>query len=98
MNAAAKITGQQPKPKPEEATPVPKVVEPPHKKTINDYVILEEMGQGATLPSDVFLSIRGLETESWALYPWKFMSWSTFANLSYFIPTSSRCKDSLRMT
>ncbi|EXM08480.1 CAMK/CAMKL/PASK protein kinase [Fusarium odoratissimum NRRL 54006] len=47
MNAAAKITGQQPKPKPEEATPVPKVVEPPHKKTINDYVILEEMGQGA---------------------------------------------------
>jgi protein-serine/threonine kinase len=47
MNAAAKITGQQTKPKPEEAPPVPKVVEPPHKKTINDYTILEEMGQGA---------------------------------------------------
>ncbi|KAF5677895.1 camk camkl pask kinase [Fusarium heterosporum] len=47
INAAAKFTGQQTKPKPEEATSVPKVVEPPHKKTIDDYVILEEMGQGA---------------------------------------------------
>ncbi|CAJ0553889.1 Ff.00g124010.m01.CDS01 [Fusarium sp. VM40] len=47
INAAAKFTGQQTKPKPEEITSVPKVVEPPHKKTINDYVILEEMGQGA---------------------------------------------------
>ncbi|WXC62447.1 hypothetical protein SNK03_008292 [Fusarium graminearum] len=47
IHAAAKITGQQTKPKPEEAPPVPKVVEPPHKKTINDYTILEEMGQGA---------------------------------------------------
>ncbi|KAL4726472.1 serine/threonine protein kinase [Fusarium chlamydosporum] len=47
INAAAKITGQQTKPKPEEVPPVPKVVEPPHKKTINDYTILEEMGQGA---------------------------------------------------
>jgi protein-serine/threonine kinase len=47
INAAAKFTGQQTKPKSEEPTSVPKVVEPPHKKTINDYVILEEMGQGA---------------------------------------------------
>jgi protein-serine/threonine kinase len=47
INAAAKFTGQQTKPKPEEAPPVPKVVEPPHKKTINDYTIIEEMGQGA---------------------------------------------------
>ncbi|KAM5379570.1 hypothetical protein ACJZ2D_003918 [Fusarium nematophilum] len=48
LNAAAKITGQ-PKsvPQPAEPAPVPKVVEPPHKKTINDYVILEDMGQGA---------------------------------------------------
>ncbi|KAJ3527362.1 hypothetical protein NM208_g10739 [Fusarium decemcellulare] len=48
LHAAAKITGQ-PKsvPQPDEPPPVPKVVEPPHKKTINDYVILEDMGQGA---------------------------------------------------
>lgn len=50
LNAAAKITGQ-PKSPPksvEKPSPVPKViVEAPHKKTINDYVILEDMGQGA---------------------------------------------------
>lgn len=48
LNAAAKFAGQ-PKlaPKPEETPPVPKVIEPPHKKTITDYVIIEEMGQGA---------------------------------------------------
>lgn len=51
LHAAAKITGGQPKspPKPaEKPSPVPKVVvETPHKKTISDYVILEDMGQGA---------------------------------------------------
>lgn len=48
LNAAAKITGR-PKspPKSPEKVEVPKIVEPPHKKTINDYVILEDMGQGA---------------------------------------------------
>ncbi|RSM10276.1 hypothetical protein CEP52_003686 [Fusarium oligoseptatum] len=50
LSAAAKITGQQkpaPAPQVDEPPPPPKVVEPPHKKTINDYVILEDMGQGA---------------------------------------------------
>ncbi|KAK8088059.1 hypothetical protein PG997_003020 [Apiospora hydei] len=44
--AAAKITGTT---KPEQpAMPVPQVVEPhPGKKSIDDFVILEEMGQGA---------------------------------------------------
>lgn len=48
LNAAAKLTGQASSPpKNVEKPPVPKVVEPPHKKTIDDYVILEDMGQGA---------------------------------------------------
>lgn len=48
LSAAAKITGQQkPAPQVDERRPAPKVVEPPHKKTINDYMILEDMGQGA---------------------------------------------------
>ncbi|KAH6998536.1 hypothetical protein BKA56DRAFT_639324 [Ilyonectria sp. MPI-CAGE-AT-0026] len=48
LSAAAKLTGQsKPSPKPVEKPSVPKVVEPPHKKTIADYVILEDMGQGA---------------------------------------------------
>ncbi|KAF7551571.1 hypothetical protein G7Z17_g4921 [Cylindrodendrum hubeiense] len=48
LSAAAKLTGQsKPSPKPVEKPSVPKVVVPPHKKTIDDYVILEDMGQGA---------------------------------------------------
>ncbi|KAH7162593.1 hypothetical protein B0J13DRAFT_580182 [Dactylonectria estremocensis] len=48
LNAAAKLTGQpRHSPKPVEQPIVPKVVEPPRKKTIDDYVILEDMGQGA---------------------------------------------------
>ena len=49
MSAAAVITGSQPAP-PEPKAPVPSVdpsAEAPHKKTIEDFVILEEMGQGA---------------------------------------------------
>jgi len=46
---AAKLTGREPPPpKPEkEKEPIPVIVEPEHKKTIDDFVILEEMGQGA---------------------------------------------------
>ncbi|RYP52988.1 hypothetical protein DL768_001982 [Monosporascus sp. mg162] len=47
ITAAAKLTGA---PKPSEKQPPPsppQVVEPPHKKTIGDFVILEDMGQGA---------------------------------------------------
>ncbi|KAK7422880.1 serine/threonine protein kinase [Neonectria magnoliae] len=48
LNAAAKLTGQpKPVPKSGDKSPVLKVAEPPHKKTIEDYVILEDMGQGA---------------------------------------------------
>lgn len=48
MTAAAKITGSQRAPEPQkEPTVTVKPVEPPHKKTIDDFVILEEMGQGA---------------------------------------------------
>ncbi|CAM1505535.1 Fc.00g111720.m01.CDS01 [Cosmosporella sp. VM-42] len=48
LSAAAKFTGHpKPPPKSAETTSVPKVVEPPHKKSIEDYVILEDMGQGA---------------------------------------------------
>ncbi|KAI5465739.1 hypothetical protein BGZ63DRAFT_420286 [Mariannaea sp. PMI_226] len=49
LNAASKFTGQaKPPPQPvEKPSPAPKAVEAPKKKTINDYVILEEMGQGA---------------------------------------------------
>ena len=46
---AARITGRD-KPSTEderEPEPIPEVVEPVHKKTIDDFVILEEMGQGA---------------------------------------------------
>lgn len=47
ISAAAKITGaSKPADKPSPPQP-PKVVEPPHKKTIDDFVILEDMGQGA---------------------------------------------------
>jgi protein-serine/threonine kinase len=47
-SAAAKLTGTS-KPDEKPAQPVPKVVEPPPtgKKTIDDFVILEDMGQGA---------------------------------------------------
>ena len=46
---AAKLTGRDVGPVAEEKEPehIPEVVEPVHKKTINDFVILEEMGQGA---------------------------------------------------
>lgn len=48
MSAAAKFTGQsRSPPKNEEKPEPPKIVEPPHKKTIEDFVILEDMGQGA---------------------------------------------------
>lgn len=49
LNAAAKLTGQkQPPPKPAAEKPAsPKFSEPPAKKTIDDYTILEDMGQGA---------------------------------------------------
>ncbi|KAK8140347.1 Serine threonine protein [Apiospora sp. TS-2023a] len=48
-SAAAKITGTtKSEPPAMPAAPVPQVVEPPHgKKSIDDFVILEEMGQGA---------------------------------------------------
>ena len=46
---AAKLTGREVVLVPEEKKPepIPVVVEPEHKKTIDDFVILEEMGQGA---------------------------------------------------
>jgi len=45
---AAKLTGREPPISLEEKTEVaPLIVEPVHKKTIDDFVILEEMGQGA---------------------------------------------------
>jgi protein-serine/threonine kinase len=46
---AAKITGREPPPpkSDKEKEPIPDIVEPEHKKTIQDFVILEEMGQGA---------------------------------------------------
>ncbi|KAJ9137288.1 Serine/threonine-protein kinase PSK2 [Pleurostoma richardsiae] len=49
MNAAAVFTGsQKPQEKPiEEEALTLKTEKQPHKKTINDFVILEEMGQGA---------------------------------------------------
>ncbi|KAL2074690.1 hypothetical protein VTL71DRAFT_8469 [Oculimacula yallundae] len=45
---AAKLTGRDP-PTPVEVKKeeIPAIVEPEHKKTIDDFVILEEMGQGA---------------------------------------------------
>lgn len=46
ITAASKLTGVS-KPTEQSPSPVPKVVEPPHKKTIDDFVILEDMGQGA---------------------------------------------------
>lgn len=47
--AAAKLTGspRTPAPKAEKTTAVARVSEPPRKKTIDDFQILEEMGQGA---------------------------------------------------
>lgn len=49
ISAAAKLTGspQKPSETPKEQVPAPKPAEPVHKKTIDDFVILEEMGQGA---------------------------------------------------
>lgn len=49
LNAAAKLTGQKsPSPKPVAGKPAtPKPTEPPAKKTIDEYTILEDMGQGA---------------------------------------------------
>lgn len=51
MNAAARITGQKhspPKAEEKQEKPAPpKPAEPPAKKTIEDYAILEDMGQGA---------------------------------------------------
>lgn len=49
MSAAAKLTGSSSKPSEpsKEQAPVAKLAEPAHKKTIDDFVILEEMGQGA---------------------------------------------------
>lgn len=46
---AAKLTGREVAPVATEkvSEPIPEVVEPDHKKTIDDFVILEEMGQGA---------------------------------------------------
>ena len=45
---AAKLTGRDVPALPEaKKEPVPDIVEPLHKKTIDDFVILEEMGQGA---------------------------------------------------
>jgi protein-serine/threonine kinase len=48
LSAAAKITGH-PKAavKPNEAPPAEESSEAPHKKTIDDYTVLEDMGQGA---------------------------------------------------
>lgn len=50
MNAAAKLTGghvEPPAPKKVENPPVLKAAETPQKKNIDDYTILEDMGQGA---------------------------------------------------
>jgi protein-serine/threonine kinase len=49
LNAAAKLTGQRTSPKPavEKQTAPPRSAGMPPKKTIDDYAILEEMGQGA---------------------------------------------------
>ncbi|TDZ31297.1 Serine/threonine-protein kinase ppk6 [Colletotrichum spinosum] len=48
MTAAARLTGsQRPAEKKQEKAPVPQVVEPAQKKTIDDFQILEDMGQGA---------------------------------------------------
>jgi protein-serine/threonine kinase len=44
---AAKLTGRDPPVSLEEKEPAPEIVEPVHKKCIDDFVILEEMGQGA---------------------------------------------------
>lgn len=49
IKTAARLTGREVPARKEdkEKAPVPEVVEPVHKKTIDDFVILEEMGQGA---------------------------------------------------
>ncbi|KAF5500307.1 Serine/threonine-protein kinase ppk6 [Colletotrichum siamense] len=49
MTAAAKLTGahRSPEKKQQEKPSVPQVVEPSHKKTIDDFQIIEDMGQGA---------------------------------------------------
>lgn len=52
MSAAAKITGAKAPEKPQdenkqENAPAPKAAEPSRKKSIDDFAILEEMGQGA---------------------------------------------------
>ena len=50
LSAAARLTGQvktAPPPKTVEKPASPMIVEPPQKKSIDDYTILEDMGQGA---------------------------------------------------
>ncbi|KAF3804112.1 Serine/threonine-protein kinase PSK1 [Colletotrichum gloeosporioides] len=49
MTAAAKLTGahRSTEKKQQEKPSVPQVVEPSHKKTIDDFQIIEDMGQGA---------------------------------------------------
>ncbi|KAK2729130.1 serine threonine protein [Colletotrichum kahawae] len=49
MTAAAKLTGahRSSEKKQQEKPSVPQVVEPAHKKTIDDFQIIEDMGQGA---------------------------------------------------
>jgi len=48
MKTASKLTGRDFTSKEkEEPKPPPEIVEPVHKKTIDDFVVLEEMGQGA---------------------------------------------------
>ena len=44
---AAKLIRREPGSTEQKKEPVPEIVEPVHKKTIDDFVILEEMGQGA---------------------------------------------------
>ncbi|KAL2213670.1 Pkinase-domain-containing protein [Sarocladium strictum] len=48
LSAAAKLTGHpKPSAKPEEPPAAETSSDPPHKKTIEDYTVLEDMGQGA---------------------------------------------------
>lgn len=47
LNAAKKIAGVPASAEKKESTPEPNTTTPPHKKTIDDFVILEDMGQGA---------------------------------------------------
>ncbi|KAI1502733.1 hypothetical protein F5X99DRAFT_150697 [Biscogniauxia marginata] len=47
ITAAAKLAGTSKPAEKSPPPPVPKIVTPPEKKTIDDFVILEDMGQGA---------------------------------------------------